>query len=131
MAKFKKNHDAGKNAKSTLLRYVVFTIGVVLIMGVLYLNSKNYDPVIDDNYLVPMTSESGERYFLPSGSKGEVVHHNYYSLSYSEKDEQPEWVAYELTKKSLQVKNVKRAKRFNPDYDVSTRSAFHRDYSHS
>lgn len=131
MAKFRKNHNAGKNAKSTLIRYVAFAIGVVLIMGVLYLNSKNYQPIDQDHYTVPVSTQNGERYFLPSGSSGEIVHHKYYSLSYDEKHEQAEWVAYELTKKSLQVKNVKRAKRFNPDYDVSTRSAFHRDYTHS
>jgi len=130
MAKFKKNHNTGKGAFSTLLRYVVFAIATVLIMGLLYIKSQIGDDINDD-YSIPTANESGERYFLPSGSKGEVVHHKHYSLSYVEKHEQAEWVAYELTKKSIQVKNVKRAKKFKPDYDVSTRSAFHRDYSHS
>ena len=133
MAKFRKNHNAGKGAKSTLLRYISFTIGVILIIGILYINSKNYveQDGFDTEYNVPSISESGEVYFLPSGSNGEVVHHKHYSLSYVEKHEQAEWVAYELTKKSLKAKNVKRAKKFKPDYDVSSRSAFHRDYSHS
>ena len=133
MAKFRKNHNAGKGALSTLIRYVAFAIGVVIIMFVLYVNSQNFgeNDSSEITYNVPSTSESGERYYLPEGGSGEVVHHKYYSLSYSEKDEQAEWVAYELTKKSLQAKNVKRAKKFNADYDVSTRSAFHRDYSHS
>ncbi len=133
MAKFRKNHNTGKGSKSTLLRYISFTIGVLLIIGILYINSKNY--VEEDGstteYNVPSSSESGELYFLPSGSSGEVVHHKNYSLSYVEKHEQAEWVAYELTRKSLKAKNVKRAKKFKADYDVSTRSAFHRDYSHS
>jgi len=131
MAQFKKNHSTGKGAFSTLLRYVIFAIATVLIMGLLYIKSQVDDDQTTDDYSVPMATESGDRYFLPNGSKGEVVHHKYYSLSYSEKHEQAEWVAYELTKKSLKVKNVKRAKKFKPDYDVSTRSAFHRDYTHS
>ncbi len=133
MAKFRKNHNAGKGAKSTLARYIAFTVGVVLIIGILYINSKNFveeDSLFTD-YTVPASSETGELYYLPSGSNGEIVHHKHYSLSYVEKHEQAEWVAYELTRKSLKVKNVKRAKRYNPDYDVSTRSAFHRDYSGS
>ena len=133
MANFRKNHNTGKGAKSTLVRYIAFTIGVILIIGILYINSKKY---VDESgfiteYNVPSSSETGDVYFLPSGSTGEIVHHKHYSLSYVEKHEQAEWVAYELTRKSLKVKNVKRAKRFEPDYDISTRSAFHRDYSHS
>lgn len=133
MAKFRKNHNTANGTKSTLARYISFTIGVIIIIGILYINSKNYtnDTSLDTQYSVPSASEVGEIYFLPSGSHGEVVHHRHYSLSYVEKHEQAEWVAYELTKKSLKAKNVKRAKRFKPDYDVTTRSAFHRDYSHS
>ncbi len=133
MAKFRKNHNAGKGALSTLIRYVAFAIGVVLIMFILYVNSQNFEEndSFGKDYNVPSASETGERFYLPEGSDGEVVHHKYYSLSYSEKHEQAEWVAYELTKKSIQAKNVKRAKKFNADYDVSTRSAFHRDYSNS
>lgn len=133
MANFRKNHNTGKGSLSTLLRYVVFAIGIVLIMGILYINSQSNGEVEStaEGYSVPSSSETGERYFLPSGSNGEVVHHKHYSLSYSEKHEQSEWVAYELTKKSLKAKNVKRAKKFKADYEVSTRSAFHRDYTHS
>ena len=133
MAKFRKNHNVGKGGKSTLIRYIAFTSGVILIIGILYINSKkrvSEDGLLSE-YTVPSSSETGEIYFLPSGSKGEIVHHKHYSLSYVEKHEQAEWVAYELTRASLKVKNVKRAQKFIPDYDVSTRSAFHRDYSHS
>ena len=133
MAKFRKNHNTGKGSLSTLMRYVTFAIGFVLIIGILYINSKKSidQDELDTEYNIPTSSETGEVYFLPSGSNGEVIHHKHYSLSYVEKHEQAEWVAYELTKKSLQAKNVKRAKKFKADYDVSSRSAFHRDYSHS
>jgi endonuclease G, mitochondrial len=133
MAKFRKNHNTGYGAKSTLARYFSFTLGIVIIIGILYINSKKYveEKGLYDEYNIPNSLETGEVYFLPSGSKGEIVHHKYYSLSYLEKHEQAEWVAYELTRKSLKVKNVKRAKEFKTDYNLSTLSAFHRDYSHS
>ncbi len=72
-----------------------------------------------------------DREYLPVSSNKEIVHHDYYSLAYNEKYEQADWVAYELTKESLQAKNVPRAKRFNVDPKVRTKSAKHSDYTHS
>lgn len=68
--------------------------------------------------------------YLPSSS-GEVVSHNYYTLSYLEKYEQAEWVCYPLTKEILQRPNVPRSDWFNPDPLVSTKSADHYDYKGS
>jgi endonuclease G, mitochondrial len=65
--------------------------------------------------------------FFPE-SKGEIVNHKFYSLSYIERWEQPEWVAYKLTKKQLQLPNVKRTDWFNEDPHVSTGSAKHFQY---
>ena len=68
---------------------------------------------------------------VPEGNKSEVIEHQYYTLGYNEKHEQPDWVTYRLTKESLKVPNVKRADRFNTDPDVSSRSAKHSDYTRS
>jgi len=35
--------------------------------------------------------------YLPTSTTGQVIHHSHYTLSYSEKHEQAEWVAYKLT----------------------------------
>jgi len=75
--------------------------------------------------------EPVNRFYLPSSTTGQIVHHKYYSLSYNEKYEIPEWVAYVLTKKSLKIPNVPRAKRFKKDLKVRTRSAIYYDYSGS
>ncbi len=69
--------------------------------------------------------------FLPTSSSGEVIHHKYYSLSYSEKHEQAEWVAYELTRENLMTPNVERTGNFRPDPRVRKASASTRDYSGS
>ena len=48
--------------------------------------------------------------FLPSSTTGQIVKHRYYTLSYSEEEEQAEWVAYQLTRSGLKQKKVKRAR---------------------
>jgi endonuclease G, mitochondrial len=62
---------------------------------------------------------------------GEIVRHQYYTLSYVERHEQAEWTAYKMDRKMLNAPNLGRDDRFEPDYDVQTRSAFHRDYTGS
>jgi endonuclease G len=81
----------------------------------------------DENFLKSIA----DRNYIPFDISSEIVHHRYYSLGYNEQTEQANWVAYELTKSSIQQPNVKREKYFNPDYKVKTRSSFHRDYSNS
>ncbi len=65
----------------------------------------------------------------PSSTTGQVISHEFYTLSYSEKHEQAEWVAYQLTRESLQVPNVDRSNNFRPDPKVSKASASGRDYA--
>ena len=57
---------------------------------------------------------------------GEIIKHTYYSLSYIEKYEQPEWVFY-----SIQKGDVERTNDFRPDPDVKTGSASLADYKGS
>lgn len=69
-------------------------------------------------------------YFLPTSTTGQVVHHESYSLSYSEVHEQAEWVAYELKKEHLSNTNFKRP-YFQIDRKVSTGAASWRNYKGS
>lgn len=68
--------------------------------------------------------------YLPTSTTGQVVVHTYYTLSYSEKHEQPEWVAYILTKSSIEG-NTKRKDAFRSDPEVTTGSAAVSDYKKS
>lgn len=68
-------------------------------------------------------SKSQELDFLPS-AKGEVIKHTYYTLSYIEEHEQPEWVAYYLSPDMLK-KVYKRKDTFKEDPLVSTGSALY------
>ena len=67
--------------------------------------------------------------YLPS-SHGELVRHTYITLSYSEANEQAEWVYYELTPEFVSG-NTKRSDDFRPDPKVSTVSAQLSDYTGS
>ena len=65
----------------------------------------------------------------PKG-KGVVVEHSYYSLSYIEEHEQPEWVYYLLTADMVNG-NAERGDDFRPDAKVKTGSAELSDYKSS
>ena len=69
-------------------------------------------------------------YFLPTSTTKQVVHHQHYSLSYSEDHEQAEWVAYELKKTHLTNTNFKRP-YFEIDKTVKTGAAHWRNYKNS
>ncbi|MFH6770016.1 DNA/RNA non-specific endonuclease [Gaetbulibacter aquiaggeris] len=69
-------------------------------------------------------------YFLPTSTTGQIVHHEGYSLSYSELFEQAEWVAYELKKGQLSNYNFERP-YFEIDRAVKTGAAHWRNYKNS
>lgn len=75
----------------------------------------------DDGYILPED-------FFPTSTTGQIIKHTYYAMSYNEKYEQPEWVAYELTKESIRKPNVKRSGNFRPDPKVRKASASKTDY---
>ncbi len=88
-------------------------------------NKQDTNEHAGDSSGLPVTGD-----FLPS-SKGEIVKHTYYTLSYIERHEQAEWTAYKMDRKMLNIPNVARHDHFEADYDVKTRSAFRRDYTGS
>ncbi len=68
--------------------------------------------------------------FLPTSTTNQIVKHDYYTLSYSENQEQAEWVAYDL-KKSYVVNNHFKRPFFVQDPLVKTGSADWRNYKNS
>ena len=68
--------------------------------------------------------------FLPTSTTNQIVKHEYYTLSYNEKYEQAEWVAYELKKNYVRSSNFDRP-YFIEDPKVKTRSADWRNYKKS
>ncbi len=71
-----------------------------------------------------------KEFYLPTSTTGQIIHHEGYSLSYSEPHEQAEWVAYELKKSQLSNSNFKRP-YFEVDKAVETGAADWRNYKNS
>lgn len=74
--------------------------------------------------------EATNNYFLPTSTTGTIVHHDYYSLSYSESHEQAEWVAYELKKSQLSTNEIRRP-YFEIDRAIPTKAAHWKSYKDS
>ena len=60
-----------------------------------------------------------------------IVRHSNFTLCYSEKFEQPKWVAYRLTAAMFGGSPVSRTNNFREDPDVRSGSALPSDYAHS
>ena len=74
-----------------------------------------------------ISSASSAQELLPTSTTGQIVKHTYYTLSYCEKDEQPEWVYYELTSEMVKGRQP-RSDDYRPDFQISTISAQLEDY---
>lgn len=104
---------------------------VIIVLGV-----YGYEHFLKEKEIADSV-ESGEQiksdtneFFLPTSTTGQIIHHEGYSLSYSEPHEQAEWVAYELKKSHLSNSNFKRP-YFEIDKAVKTGAASWRNYKNS
>ncbi len=92
-----------------------------------YTGQGNFETYTDDKEDNPPKLSF---FYLPTSTTGTIITHNHYSLSYSEKHEQAEWVAYHLKKEHLSSNDFKRP-FFEVDKRVSTLSADWRNYKKS
>lgn len=70
-------------------------------------------------------------WYYPRGSDGHIVKHDGFVLAYNEEWEQPDWVAYLLTKKNIEKGRVGHRRQFREDPKVETTSAYFDDYDGS
>ena len=112
-------------------RTLYYLIAIFIVLGVYgyeyFLKLKSHKLVVEDGKEL---KTSTNEYFLPTSTTGQVVHHEGYSLSYSEPHEQAEWVAYELKKSQLSNSDFKRP-YFEMDKAVETGSAHWKNYKNS
>lgn len=114
------------NKKTTyLVLMLLCTVGFWL-----FNNFYTPDTYSDDNVKHTEEYTDYSNYLQPSSTTGAVVQHNYYTLSYNEKYEQAEWVAYVLKKQDLTYDDRKRP-YFIEDPKVKTKSADWRNYKRS
>lgn len=68
---------------------------------------------------------------IPEGADGQVIEYEAFTISYNEKYEQANWVAYHLTKEEVEDHKVERKDNFRADKQVETGSATPTDYKKS
>ncbi|WP_296317850.1 DNA/RNA non-specific endonuclease [Winogradskyella sp. UBA3174] len=110
----------------------IYSVIAILILVSIYsydhfLNSEEKTILIEGG---KTPKENTNEYFLPTSTTNQIVHHQNYSLSYSEPYEQAEWVAYELKASHLSSRNHKRP-YFEIDKAVKTKAAHWRNYKKS
>lgn len=148
MAQLRRNHQTPKDS-STLLARLLLVAGVILIilffakdfviayfnnLGGTPITTQNTPKVEEDPYNLEgpdLSKVDSERPYLPTSTSNSIVNHDHYSLSYIEKYEQAEWVAYKLTKELLRKPNVPRSDYFDEDPLVLSKSATYYDYKGS
>lgn len=125
MAKFKTNHSRS-GGSGTIARVGVFAL--ILTALILFFNrfTGNSDAGMATSDAPEVDTEAFD--FLPSGARGQVIFNPYFALSYNEKHEQADWVAYELTAERLSENAVERADEFLVDDRVEHASATLEDY---
>lgn len=130
MAKFRTNHERGSSgASGNIVKVGIFS---AVIGGLFFVFNQFMGGSSDDGSGItdPIEERSYQpsEDYLPTSTTGQIIHHRYYSLSYSEEDEQAEWVAYTLTKENLNKPWVDRKDVFLPDAKVNSQSSTPNDY---
>ncbi len=124
MAKLRTNHARqGGRGGGNIIRVVLFAaiLGGFFMLFSLLLDRPGSSTTTDPY--------DGDRAFmLPGATGGQVIHHRFFTLSYAEKHEQAEWVAYVLSSEELAKPWVDRSETFTIDPEVSTGSATLEDY---
>ncbi|MFH6933724.1 DNA/RNA non-specific endonuclease [Flavobacterium sp. YO12] len=113
--------------------YIILGLLGITLFGCKKENIDEKETVLKQTSFVPVQNVTDSLYtavYLPTSTTSQIVKHKYYTLSYNEKFEQAEWVAYELKKEYLKNADYKRP-YFIEDPKVTTGSADWRNYKKS
>ncbi len=110
-------------------KYLYPLLIILVTIGFYYFEERLDGNLVYQNEKTKETSDFGF-FYLPTSTTGSIIVHDYYALSYSEKHEQAEWVAYELKRDQVTANDFKRP-YFEIDKKVRTSSADWRNYKKS
>jgi len=106
---------------------------IIVTIGLFYLEKK----VDKANEKYPVEVNAGKNNtnefdaaLMPNSTTGDIVEHSFFTLSYVEKHEQAEWIAYILEDEHISKNDFKRP-YFIEDRKVKTKSADWRNYKNS
>lgn len=135
MAKLRSNHSKASSGSGNIVKVGLFS---AIIGGLFFIFNQftggESTETSDEEYVEVETNDpvetpdAVEGDFLPRGTRGQIINHRYYTLSYSEEHEQAEWVAYVLYKKRLNSDWVERYDDFLTDPKCDKGSATKSDY---
>lgn len=111
----------------------LITLALVLLiaLALIFLFRNNPTPKSSFQKEKSMAEVTGTALELPALSPGDhPIVKKGFTLLYSEKNEEPEWVAYELSKRNFE-KKAKRSDKFEPDPAIATGTATNEDYRRS
>lgn len=134
MAKLRSNHNKTKAGESGSMIAKVGIFSLVLGALFFFFNKSSEIQPVDEPEIVEEDVEDLEDtgidsiFYLPTSTSGNIVRHKYYALSYLEKYELAEWVAFELTSDRLSMPWVERTNDFREDPYILTESASPSDY---
>ena len=114
-------------------KYIYPLVIIIVTVGLYYADGftgNNSDRPPKKNISEQKSSEEFGNAFLPASTTSSIISHSSYTLSYSERHEQAEWVAYELKRSDLSNNQFERP-YFNEDKSVKTKSADWRNYRNS
>lgn len=94
-------------------------------------NQKEPSEITDEKELDNEPIRSIQNLEIPQGATGQVIQYEGFTVSYNEKHEQANWVAYHLTKEEVENEKVERKNNFRGDKQVETGSAIPADYKKS
>jgi endonuclease G, mitochondrial len=129
MAKLRTNHSRQEDGSGMIIKVGLFgaIVGGLFFLFNLFMGNEGAGK---DKAEVENTAFADE-YFLPASTTGQIINHQFFSLSYSEEHEQAEWTAHVLTKENLERPWNDRRDNFMPDPGVKTGSATPDDYRNS
>jgi len=112
------------NKKYTyIILVIIVTVSLYFLERYVERQNEKYPEMTDESYQM-------DKSLLPSSTTNDVIEHVYYTLSYSEKHEQSEWVAYQLDEDHISNNEFERP-YFIEDRKVRSSSADWRNYKGS
>jgi len=109
---------------------IITLIFTIIIAVIAFYQQKHHNLKVTDVTNNDEIADTIRFNYLPISTTKQIVKHKYYTLSYDENKEQPEWVAYIL--KPNHIKYIDRKRPFFiKDKNVKTKSADYRNYKKS
>lgn len=111
------------------MKYIIITIQFFFLLLIVGCKKESSIKPTTSETLISVKIDKDNFNFYPTSTTNQIIQHTYYTLSYSENNEQAEWVAYKL--KGNTIQNNYSRPYFIADKKVKTASADWRNYRNS